>query len=248
MTVYTKVWDIDASDSGYQPDIPGSLVLRQTGNEWEYQPGKWKIWPTNPQISAIAKSLTSNDASVIENLRSLYNYVNGEIAYNTYSGSEPKACLDTLRDGVGDCDDQSILLISLCRAVGIPSWLAFGALYDSYLGDWGPHAWAEIYVPLASGGGEAVTVDSANSEFLVRNCNRYQEWESDGNGQHLEDYYHVITYNYTLAHPNSPPPSVILGESFTGFYSASSETIRASGSMGLCFGTNELSVTSKSED
>ncbi len=146
----------------------------------------------------------------------------------------------------------------MCRAVGIPSWLAFGALYDTYLGDWGPHAWAEIYVPLASGGGEAVTVDIANGEFLVRNCNRYQEWESDGDGQHLEDYYHTIIYNwedYTqthpnwmLVHPDWTRPTVLLGESFTGVYAASSETVRASGSMGLCFGQDELSLTPKSEE
>ena len=68
------------------------------------------------------------------------------VAYQTLSGSEPKSCLRTLADGTGDCDDQSILLISLCRASDIPSWLAFGILYDQVNAQWGPHAWAEVYL------------------------------------------------------------------------------------------------------
>jgi len=225
MTVQTRIWDIDRQTSGLVSDIPSTLVQQQTGNEWEYESSRFKIWPTNPQIVTLADRLTSDSLTVYENVKSIYNYVQQEITYQVNSGGEPNACIETLQLGVGDCDDQSILLISLCRAAGIPSWLAFGALYDQYNAEWGPHAWAEIFIPLADGGSEEVTIDSANSEFLVRNCNRYEEWKSDGVSEHLEDYYHVITYNYTLSHPGSRPPTVELDERIHGTYTASSDYV-----------------------
>ena len=223
--VNTIIWDIDSSNSGMDSDIPSSMDY-QLGNEWEITDvngnpiGEYKIWPEHSTIQNLASSLTISSATVYENVKSIYSYVRSNVAYQTLSGSEPKPCLRTLADGTGDCDDQSILLISLCRAAGIPSWLAFGTLYDSVSGDWGPHAWAEIYIPMASGGHEDVTIDPANGDFLVRKCNRLEEWKSDGDGEHLDDYYHLLTYNYTTV-GNQPEPVVELTESYNGSYTGS---------------------------
>ncbi len=221
MTVHTMLWEIESGESAYVNDIPATLVQQQTGDEWEYAPGQYKIWPSNNEIRTLAQSLTSTDARVLEKVESIYNYVDRHVSYTTISGSEPKSCIRTLSDGTGDCDDQSILLISLCRAIGIPSWLAFGGLYDSVSGDWGSHAWAEVYIPLASGEGGSVTIDAANHELLVRNCNRFEEWKSDGNGEHLEDYYHLLSYDYL----SGDTPSVDIIESYSGVYQASGETV-----------------------
>ena len=224
-TVQTIIWDIDASNSGMASSIPASMNY-QLGDEWEIldeddiPTGEFKIWPSNPTIQTLANTLTSDSATVYENVKSIYDYIRRNVDYQTISGSEPKSCLDTLADGTGDCDDQSILLLSLCRAADIPAWLAFGTLYDSVRGEWGPHAWAEIYVPLASGGAEEVVIDPVNDEFFVRNCNRLEVWKSDGNGQHLYDYYHPLNYNYSYT-GNQPIPVVVLGESVSGNYSSS---------------------------
>lgn len=224
-TVQTIIWDIDETSSGMASNIPASMDY-QLGNEWEIldeddnPTGQYKIWPSNPTIRNLANTLTSDSATVYENVKSIYDYIRQNVAYQTISGSDPKSCLDTLADGAGDCDDQSILLLSLCRSVDIPAWLVFGTMYDSIRGEWGPHAWAEIYIPLASGGAEEVVIDSANGEFFARNCNRLEEWKSDGDGQHLDDYYHPLNYNYTLM-GNQPAPVVILGESVSGNYSSS---------------------------
>ncbi len=223
--INTIIWDIDSSNSGVDSDIPSSMDY-QLGNEWEVTDaygvptGEYKIWPEHSTIQNLASSLTLESATVYDNVKSIYDYVRSNVAYQTLSGSEPKACLQTLADGTGDCDDQSILLISLCRAAGIPSWLAFGTLYDPVSGDWGPHAWAEIYIPIATGGSEKVTIDPANGDFLVRKCNRLEEWKSDGNGDHLEDYYHLLSYNYTIM-GNQPEPVVTLSESYAGSYTGS---------------------------
>ncbi len=224
-TVQTIIWDIDASNSGMASSIPASMDY-QLGDELEVldednnPTGEYKIWPSHPTIQNLANTLTSDSATVYENVKSIYEYIRQNVDYLTVSGSNPKSCLETLDDGTGDCDDQSILLISLCRSADIPAWLAFGTLYDSIRGEWGPHAWAEIYIPLASGGAEEVVIDSANGEFFVRNCNRLEEWKSDGNGTHLYDYYRPLNYNYTLM-GNQPAPVVMLGESVSGNYSSS---------------------------
>jgi hypothetical protein len=86
------------------------------------------------------------------------------LADNTeYSNFEvPRYPNQTAVDGLGDCDDQSILLISMCRSLGIPAYLQVGIVihpsivdsetsWEGHLNDTkkgvGWHAWAMIYVP-----------------------------------------------------------------------------------------------------
>jgi len=234
--VHTIVWDIDSEISGTMSElddaVPQDLAGRQTGDEWELEDeygtptGEFTIWPSHPTISQLADSLTSEDVSVYENVKLVYDYMRANYEYQTISGSGVKACLQTLADKSGDCDDQSILLISLLRSIGIPSWLAFGTLYDGVRAEWGPHAWAEVYIPLKSGGGETVVIDVVNDEFLVRNCNRLEEWKSDGIGEHLSDYYHLLSYNYTSM-PHQPAPIVSISDDYSGHYQASKERVYA---------------------
>jgi hypothetical protein len=230
--VSTVVWDMDSGNSGMAADIPGTLD-EQCDDEWEIldqdgdPTGEYMIWPSNPDIQAISADLTSPGRTVYENVRSVYDFMRDNFEYRALPDSGPKACLDTLEDRDGDCDDQSLLLITLLRAAGIPSWLSFGVLYDDARGQWGAHAWAEVYMPLDDGTGGSVTVDVVNSEFLVRNCNRLEEWKSDGSGEHLGDYYHTLTYNYTLSGPHQQPPDVTLADEYEGEYEASSDRVHA---------------------
>lgn len=231
--VRTVIWDMGAENSGTAADIPDALFDQQGGNEWEVlnaqdQPtGEFKIWPDNPEIISLADELSSDGATVYENVEAVYGYLRDNLEYQAISGSEPKSCTETLEDGTGDCDDQSILLISLLRSMGIPAWLAFGVLYDEVRDEWGPHAWAEVYMPYADSGGEAMAIDIVNDEFLVRNCNRLEEWKSDGNGDHLSDYYHLLSYNYTVTGPHGSIPDVSLEDTFTGDYTDSDAKVYA---------------------
>ncbi len=236
-TVRTVIWNIDASISGSTSDIPQDVLGRYGGNEWEIEDddgnptGEYMIWPEHPTIQALAGSLTSEGLTVYENVKSIYDYLRDNLDYEAIPGSEPKQCLRTLADRTGDCDDQSILFVSLLRAAGIPAWLAFGMLHDQGTGEWGAHAWAEVYIPLETGTSGSVAVDIVNDEFLVRNCNRLEEWESDGNGEHFSDYYHILSYNYSVSGPHPQIPIVELGDEYSGDYEASSG--RVSGSLDI---------------
>lgn len=214
MRVHTISWDIKQEDSGTVDDIPDSLD--------KYTWDEWKIVPNSTTIKNLAESLTRQKDTVYDMVKAVYDYMDTEFTYVVGTTGIPKDCQDTLRDKSGDCDEQSILFCSLLRAVGIPAWLEFGPLYDSVKGEWGPHAWMKVYMPLVDGGGGTITIDIVNDQFMVRDCRRFTEWESDGNGDHLSDYYSQLSWRYDPTHA----PYVLREESYSGSYSPSANSVK----------------------
>jgi len=213
LEVRTVVWHISSGESADVDAIPQEAKDAHLGTEW-------KIDPTLPEIVALSAQLTRLDDNVRDKLRSIYDYMGANMVYETGRSGVPKDCLETLHDKAGDCDDQSILFCSLARAAGIPAWMEFGALYDPGLDVWGGHAWAKAYVPLVDGGGGAVCVDVVNKEFFVRACNRFADWESDGNGTHMEDYYTTLSYR------SAQSVHLDYSETYTGSYEATGGKVR----------------------
>jgi transglutaminase-like putative cysteine protease len=211
--VRTVVWNVASGDSADVDAIPQDAKDAYLGTEW-------KIDPTLPEIASLSAELTRLDDNVRDKLRSIYDYMNDNLVYETGRDGVPKDCLETLRDKTGDCDDQSILFCSLARAAGIPAWMEFGALYDPGQNLWGGHAWAKAYVPLIDGGGGAVCVDVVNREFFIRASNRFSDWESDGNGTHMEDYYNTLSYS------SINNVQLDYSETYTGSYEAIGGKIR----------------------
>ncbi len=196
-SMYTEsaVWSMDSADSGTVNDYPKWLTDR-FGNETR---DEWRILPTHPQIQTLSSQLTTGKITVYDKLKSMFDYMNDNYDYEVARSGEPKWCYETLSDRRGDCDDQSVLFISLARAAGIPAKLEFGALYNSQEKAWGGHAWVKVYIPLYSQGTYDVfwfNIDIVNDHFLFRDAYRFSEWESDGNGTHLEDYYYSYGSNF----------------------------------------------------
>jgi hypothetical protein len=54
------------------------------------------------------------------------------------------SALDVLKVKVGDCNEHATLFVALCRAVGIPSKLCAGIVYNQ--GSFYYHAWADVFV------------------------------------------------------------------------------------------------------
>ena len=210
---YTLVWNME--DSGSTALVPEDIRNTYTGDEWPLMANDTSldttdrdgdgrqdimIEPSAPEISDLAHRLTDGKPDVYSKSKAIYDYMVVNFKYSTDSqmdyvqqkyGGLPKHALATLRDGWGDCDEQSMLFISLLRAVGIPARIEMGMLYDQTLDQWGGHAWAQVYIPSQSSGGAWYNVDVVNSEFLIRDCNRMSTWIDDGNGRHLSDYYHI---------------------------------------------------------
>jgi hypothetical protein len=197
---------------------------------------KYRIEPSNPEIQSLlieilndAGIYSGNDLNSIGHLnvykvvKAIYDEIDKECAYpnpeeqvidsNKYGGY-PKWGTGTWDDKRGDCDDQSILFISLCRAAGIPAMLEIGALYDPNFDRWEGHGWANVYIPYTQEysdekGYNHITpmVDIVNDIFLFRDPNRFSEWVDDGKKgrllpdgdwepSHLEDHYRAWQYYY----------------------------------------------------
>ena len=93
----------------------------------------------------------------IEKVKSIYNFVRDEIKFG-YNSSDDIRASQVLKDGYGQCNTKSTLLMALLRAVNIPSRL-HGFTIDKALqkgainGIWydlSPsnilHSWVEIYI------------------------------------------------------------------------------------------------------
>ncbi len=190
-SIYTEsmIWNLDSSESGSVDDIP-KWLSDWYGNKTQ---DEWVIMPTRSDIQSLSNQLTSGKATVYDQFWSIFNYLNKNFEYETVRGGEPKYCYETLNDKSGDCDDQSVLFISLARAAGLPAWLEFGALYNYQEKTWGGHAWIKVWVPYydpTESPGYWYNIDIVNDHFLFRDAYRFTEWESDGDGDHLRDYYY----------------------------------------------------------
>ena len=184
----TVKWSVTPETSGTPSDVPASYQ--------KYLGDEWKIKPSNSDIKALAKKIAGDKPTVYEKLDALATWMRNNIIYEKARGWQPKDPLETLSDGTGDCDDQSILFASLARAQGIPVWLEMGALYDEFSKEWGGHAWLKAYIPIRGAAGMEINMDPANKEFLVRDPYRLTEWQSDGNGDDLQNYYTLWQFSY----------------------------------------------------
>jgi transglutaminase-like putative cysteine protease len=72
--------------------------------------------------------------------------------------SVPSA-LETLKTGVGDCNEHATLLAALLRAVGIPARLNIGLVYSREKFYY--HAWTEAYL------GDWISMDAALNQMPV---------------------------------------------------------------------------------
>jgi transglutaminase-like putative cysteine protease len=147
---------ISESKSQSLSDIPTAL-LNYIGEE-----GSWQT--SNPTLQGLANNLTGSETKVLTIVKNFIAWIKDHISYpsrqarheNPYYPNQTYA----LREG--DCDDQAILFITLCRIVGIPAYLQVGCIYQpSYFDNasvWngyvsfverrvGWHGWAVVYVP-----------------------------------------------------------------------------------------------------
>lgn len=145
-----KVWE---NISGVLQDIPYKLQDSYCKTE-----GPWEI--TNPEIRSLAKEIIGNETRILTIITEFISFIKQNIEYKTLD--VPRYPKETLDGGVGDCDDQANLLITLCRAVGIPAYLQIGCIHipskntlevhwdghqTTRLSKIGWHGWAMIYVP-----------------------------------------------------------------------------------------------------
>jgi hypothetical protein len=105
----------------------------------------------NPAIKNVAETVllesgTTNSFIVAKNL---FVWLKNNTNYKTHPGDYTvQTASKTFYDKAGDCDDLSILYMSLCRALDIPARFIRGILtdYDDEKISAVPHAWVEVFV------------------------------------------------------------------------------------------------------
>jgi transglutaminase-like putative cysteine protease len=147
--------NISENKSGNLTDIPSDLISGYTQKE-----GSWQA--NNLVLQELAHNLTKNEVRVLSIIKNFVAWMHENIVYPSSQHEVPFYPNQTYAQREGDCDDQAILLITLCRIVGIPSYLQIGSIYmpnhfdnasswDGHVSlierNIGWHGWAIVYVP-----------------------------------------------------------------------------------------------------
>lgn len=145
--------EIDAAEAGHLSDIPQGLVEEFCVETETFTAG-------DEAVQALARRLAANETVVLGVVSSLLEWITENVYYVSFE--VPRYPNETLREGLGDCDDQAILLVTLCRALDIPALLQVGLVFsegiESEKSSWGGHlqieqrgvgwhGWALVYIP-----------------------------------------------------------------------------------------------------
>jgi len=126
--------------------------------------GDWTL--NDPNIQELSLNLSSNENKVLKIVENFIVWMWNNIDYPQgslkVSHEVPLYPNETLFYREGDCDDQSMLLVSLCRVSGIPAFLQIGCIFQPGVNAtsrmwkghfenshrqiaW--HSWAMVYIP-----------------------------------------------------------------------------------------------------
>lgn len=145
---------ISEEESGTLNDIPKYL--------YEEYCRPTSLWQSNMSVlNETAWKIVGNETKVLTIVKKLVKWIAENINYST--SEIPRYPNETFFTRLGDCDDQANLLITFCRAIGVPAYLQIGCIYierrdEVFKRYWsghlwirqirvGWHGWAIVYIP-----------------------------------------------------------------------------------------------------
>jgi transglutaminase-like putative cysteine protease len=155
----------------------------------------------NPNIKNIAEQIlqeseSNNSFIIAKNLFVWLKTNTSYLSHLTDSSVQPAIQTYTLR--TGDCDDLSVLYISLCRAAEIPARFIRGMLIEKNDDkiEAIPHAWVEVYVGSFLGNDGWIPVECAgttkgknkiqaeiNQNFAIESVNHLRLFKGEGSNE-----------------------------------------------------------------
>jgi len=136
-------------------EIPVSLKEKYLRAE-----GPWLI--NNTEIQNLAYNITKNETKVLTIVKNFVIWIDKTVTYPEKMHEVPQYPNETVTKREGDCDDKAILLVTLCRIIGIPAFTQIGSIYIpsrlEKISYWknhvtavqkriGWHGWAMVYIP-----------------------------------------------------------------------------------------------------
>jgi hypothetical protein len=141
------------------------------------------IDPTDPTMISIAQGIlsdseTQNSFIVAKNL---FKWLKQETTYETHIiNHDLQPAITTYQIKTGDCDDLSVLYISLCRAVEIPARFIRGIIIEindeAGITNAIPHAWVEVFVGMGIDGWIPVECAGTATDENKLNAEVYQNF------------------------------------------------------------------------
>ena len=122
----------------------------------------------NKEIKSFAVQLTSTLKSDYDKGKKLFEWVRDHIGYDKYRNTK-RGAAKTLKNRLGNCVDQSHLLVALSRAAGIPARYVNANNCRFTTGYVSGHVWTEMYIK--NKWTVADTTSSRNSLGTIRNWN-----------------------------------------------------------------------------
>lgn len=111
-----------------------------------------KIIDVNHAIVSKASELASGEDDLMVVIDKIAAWTTQNIKYDLSSvtAEATQQASWVIENKVGVCDELTSLFISMLRSLGIPARFVSGISYtnsDLFAEKWGPHGWAEVYVP-----------------------------------------------------------------------------------------------------
>jgi transglutaminase-like putative cysteine protease len=118
----------------------------------EYKNPTEKIDSGNPDVVELANQLAEGEDDLFIVIHNLAEWVEENIEYdlNTVTADASQKASWVLENRQGVCDELTSLFMAMCRSLGIPAKFISGISYTNdpqFAEKWGPHGWAEVYLP-----------------------------------------------------------------------------------------------------
>jgi transglutaminase-like putative cysteine protease len=154
-----------------------------------------------PELKTLAADIVGSETNPYLQMRQIYNWVADSILY---SYAREYSTLDNIsmycyEKGYGDCGQEALLFITLCRICGIPAhWESGWVMYPEYVGI---HDWTKVYIepygwipvdPFMAVWGTSGQYDLEDEQIeSLRNfyCGNLDQYRFRANGDHCADLY-----------------------------------------------------------
>ncbi|RPJ50324.1 MAG: hypothetical protein EHM18_17040, partial [Acidobacteria bacterium] len=111
-------------------------------------PGRDFLGPEEEaQLRRLAEEISKVTKDQYQQLLLVHRVTSAKITY--FNNNMNRTAVQVLTEAIGDCDDYSRVMVCLLRALGIPSRMAVGYLYD--FNNMGAHGWVEAALMTRSG-------------------------------------------------------------------------------------------------
>ncbi len=139
-----------------QPDATHARMVVSAAGPTDGEPGPEAVGPEylrpnamidseDTAVAALAKKATAGLDDPWQKAEAIVHWVFKNMEKKDFKTTFAAAS-EVARDLTGDCTEHSVLTAAMCRAVGVPSRVAIGLIYDEPRQAFGFHMWVEVYV------------------------------------------------------------------------------------------------------